>query len=724
MLLELLVLSVAVVAIFQGQLLLRRGGPAQRTYALMLLGNGGLALVAFAARKADESVPGAELLAFLSVAVFFSLVFVPAILRDLARRALAADRVRLAVKLLAIRELFQPGFGARQEREFVEAIADVRAGRVDELLGSLRARRAQVEDPVLRRAFDERIVLTLLYARRWNDAIEHFERHLLREVDVVSPQLLVELVRAYGELSDLERAAELLMRLEKVPFPSEPVRMFLLLRARMVFLAFVGRAAEVERILEPAGPLSAFPASARHYWVGVARFHGGDREGAVRALRDAARLAGRDPRARELAAERLAEVEAAPAVGPRAVPAEVAELADQVARAALVGGARQAAIPKMESPSWRVAPVTLALVAVNVLAALLVSWRLGPSTDPAVLALAGANVKAAVRAGEWWRLAASTFLHVGAPHLILNMYGLWVLGKLVEQILGSLRYFALYTLSGVGGALASYAFGPEGAVSAGASGAVFGILGAAIAELALRRRAYPEAWRRTLLGNLVFLALANVAIGFAVPMIDQSAHLGGMTVGATLSAVLSPKSRIGQTRPLRLLAAGLAAVAIASTVAAWWHMSQRFLGASWRREIIDGISIEAPPAWTKTEPDVLAAPGFGQISGRVVLRQSADSLEEVADQLAAERLQLLAAEDGVQDGAQVAPSFEVPEGWEIREFRFRLEALGRRATFREAFLLRFAGSEILVLQITFLEDRLEDLRPIVPRLVASARPAE
>lgn len=129
----------------------------------------------------------------------------------------------------------------------------------------------------------------------------------------------------------------------------------------------------------------------------------------------------------------------------------------------------------------------------------------------------------AVAAGEWYRLLTGTFLHAGLWHVALNMLALWVLGSTLEPLLGRSRFLALYLVSALGGAVASYTFNPPNTVSVGASGAVFGLLGAIL--VVLRRL------DRDTSGVMVILLL-NVAFGFAVPSIDWRAHLGGLVVGA------------------------------------------------------------------------------------------------------------------------------------------------------------------------------------------------
>jgi membrane associated rhomboid family serine protease len=130
---------------------------------------------------------------------------------------------------------------------------------------------------------------------------------------------------------------------------------------------------------------------------------------------------------------------------------------------------------------------------------------------------------------EWFRLLTSAFLHGSFLHIAFNMYVLFALGPTLERILGHTRFIALYVLAALGGAVASYYFSDIRTVSVGASGAIFGLMGALV--VAGRRLRYDVTQVLVLLG-------INVVIGFIAPGIDWRAHLGGLVVGAAVAAIL------------------------------------------------------------------------------------------------------------------------------------------------------------------------------------------
>jgi membrane associated rhomboid family serine protease len=136
--------------------------------------------------------------------------------------------------------------------------------------------------------------------------------------------------------------------------------------------------------------------------------------------------------------------------------------------------------------------------------------------------------------GEWWRLFTSAFLHGSFIHIAFNMYVLFFLGPTLERILGHTRFLILYVLAALGGSVASYWFSDINTVSVGASGAIFGLMGALV--VAGHRLKYDITQVLILLG-------INVVIGFISPNVDWRAHFGGLVIGALVAAimVLPPK---------------------------------------------------------------------------------------------------------------------------------------------------------------------------------------
>jgi membrane associated rhomboid family serine protease len=163
--------------------------------------------------------------------------------------------------------------------------------------------------------------------------------------------------------------------------------------------------------------------------------------------------------------------------------------------------------------------------------------------------------------GDWWRLITSAFLHGSVLHILFNMLALWWLGAPVELALGRARYLGLYLVSGLAGAAGALIANPT-SVTVGASGAIFGLLGAGLIL----------EWQATgsLAGNYLMLIVINLAISFAVPGISYGGHIGGLVGGivTTLAFTRGARQRttfagIGPTAIVTLLVVGGLSVLIA-----------------------------------------------------------------------------------------------------------------------------------------------------------------
>ncbi len=150
----------------------------------------------------------------------------------------------------------------------------------------------------------------------------------------------------------------------------------------------------------------------------------------------------------------------------------------------------------------------------------------------------GANFGPLTLGGQWWRTTTCTFLHFGLLHIGFNMYVLWQLGRLVERLVGNSGLLILYGATGIAASIASLAWNPT-PVSAGASGAVFGVCGALLGFIALRHDTIPKVVLMDLKSSLITFVIYNVAFGAVVPAIDMAAHLGGLAYGVLCGLLLS-----------------------------------------------------------------------------------------------------------------------------------------------------------------------------------------
>ena len=182
-------------------------------------------------------------------------------------------------------------------------------------------------------------------------------------------------------------------------------------------------------------------------------------------------------------------------------------------------------------------PATLAFLGALVA---VFGWQLASGAFDSQNALidAGALVRTRVIEGEWWRLLSATVLHGSPEHLFGNCVALYILGLACEHALGAWRLLVLYVASGLAGSIASVLAGPGPSV--GASGAICGLMGAAVVVLFRHRHVYHV--RNKEIGLvLAGWAAYTIVIGAITPMIDNWAHFGGLLGGAVVAAGLRPR---------------------------------------------------------------------------------------------------------------------------------------------------------------------------------------
>jgi membrane associated rhomboid family serine protease len=210
--------------------------------------------------------------------------------------------------------------------------------------------------------------------------------------------------------------------------------------------------------------------------------------------------------------------------------------------------------------------VTQALIAINVGIYLLqVAMGAGLNADTGwiyehgVLISRGIDSSGAVvgvAEGDWWRLITAAFLHYGPFHLGLNMLVLWLLGPALEEYLGHGRYALLYLVSGLAGSAGALLWTPD-AATVGASGAIWGIMGAAVIL----------EWRRIYVfgGQAMGLVVLNLAITFLIPGISRGGHIGGLIGGAGAALAFLYLRRSPALATLSMAAVGVVSVALAIT---------------------------------------------------------------------------------------------------------------------------------------------------------------
>ncbi|WNR44128.1 rhomboid family intramembrane serine protease [Paenibacillus roseipurpureus] len=187
--------------------------------------------------------------------------------------------------------------------------------------------------------------------------------------------------------------------------------------------------------------------------------------------------------------------------------------------------------PFEEAGRKRGGPLTLLLAAINVLIWLAMT-AMGGSSNPQTLIAFGAKFNPLIDQGEYWRLFTPIFLHVGGLHLWFNSVSLLAIGGKLERVLGSVPFIVIYLGAGIFGNVSSYMFSPS--ISAGASGAIFGLMGALL-YLTWKE---PDTWGETMGFSIWTGLIMNIILGFAIPAIDNYAHFGGLISGFIIAFLL------------------------------------------------------------------------------------------------------------------------------------------------------------------------------------------
>lgn len=202
---------------------------------------------------------------------------------------------------------------------------------------------------------------------------------------------------------------------------------------------------------------------------------------------------------------------------------QIASIMDQTTKNAKAHNTRENAI------------VTYTIIGINILMFILsaILSRSIMDININVLVNLGAKYNPAIEHGQWFRLVTCMFLHGGLIHIAANMYSLYCVGPMIENLYGKTKYIAIYLVSGIISSLFSFLFSPS--VSIGASGAIFGLLGVVLV-FAIKER---KRVGKNFFMNIASVVALNLFIGLSVPGIDNFAHLGGLLSGITLGTLVS-----------------------------------------------------------------------------------------------------------------------------------------------------------------------------------------
>ncbi len=263
----------------------------------------------------------------------------------------------------------------------------------------------------------------------------------------------------------------------------------------------------------------------------------------------------------------------------------------------------------------RPATFTFVLLTINIFIFLLMSLY-SDTNNFEVLRAFGAKYNSLINEGEWWRLVTPVFLHIGWLHLLVNMYSLFMLGPYVERLYGSAKFVSFWVLTGVAGVAASYfasgtGMRPTGFIgqflfrggdgpSAGASGALFGLIGVLFVFGIKFRHELPEGFKRAFGTGMLPTILINLFIGYSIPYIDNAAHLGGFAAGAALALFVGYK-RPGSRGPVAVAWHVLQVALLIIVVASFGEVARHFAGPRPSLDNLTGGVRQVNPAGVSPE---------------------------------------------------------------------------------------------------------------------------
>ena len=284
------------------------------------------------------------------------------------------------------------------------------------------------------------------------------------------------------------------------------------------------------------GPLAGLTPAAKAFWRATARMAAGQTDVARADLRELATRHGNDQELRHAIERRLTRN--------LANASEVLSLAEQAVLDEVEAGVQRdrAYHPQAAAGGLRRAPVTLALIFLNIVVFAWEVRRGGSENLRALLRMGALWPQAVLTGGQWYRLLTALFLHFGPVHLVMNLLGLAVIGPWVEKTLGRARYSAVYLVAGLGSMAAVLGLVRWGwmheEVLVGASGAIMGLVGAMGTLLAVgwRRERSRLAARR--LQGVVLIVVLQVVFDLMTPQVSFVAHASGMLLGFLVTVLL------------------------------------------------------------------------------------------------------------------------------------------------------------------------------------------
>jgi rhomboid protease GluP len=443
--------------------------------------------------------------------VFIPLIIAPVLFARLQQRSMMLGRNAAAARYAKCAAFFHPTEGNRINAAVAAAVAASSEVNTQPLRDLTRRVPTQYRPLVA--------VHEALVRRDWAEVLANADH-----ADAVPALMRPMEIRALGELgrrTDMVRAY--FNAKDHLAGATATV-------ARMTVLAFAGRPNGVQAAVGTA--LSALQEENKTFWIAVAYLNGSaDPAVGERVLTQLAATANL-PVTRAAAKRHLAMAAAGP---PERLPASMTQALDILEQQTL-------AQAEGRGPVYLAYPLTVGLIILNLLAFAAEVFTGGSENSDTLIKLGALTPPHVLEDGEWWRLVTASFLHFGPIHLVTNMFVLWVLGRLLEPLLGTARMLVIYAIGGV----ASSAFvlalmvanDTDYGLLVGASGAIFALLGAEAAML------LTEWWRNRAgfdtrkLSTLAMMLGLQIVIDLSLPQVSFAAHASGFVTGLLVMLAL------------------------------------------------------------------------------------------------------------------------------------------------------------------------------------------
>ena len=477
----------------------------------------------------------------LSWGLFGAFVIAPAVLTSVAAGKELRGYWRGAAIFRQLAGRVAWGQTGRLYRRYASALRLVACGQTEGALLALDQLAAQPMPLMISGIVHIWKLSLLVTLRQWDRAVVFYESVYDWGTLGQATQARLFAARALAEIGQIEHALRSLQFVALSP-RTLGARQTQLWATRICVAALAGDSGTVESLLQQREYARRSRGFARFaaYWRGRCALARGDREAAVQCL----------TRAMELT--RLPNQLWRDAITQHLQRAQTEEMPTRwVARdPAYAHGQELLQRADKDTTVWRALmfmgrpePVTLALLVILAVVYLVGDVFLSSNLQEKFLLWAG-NSSATVQEGEWWRVFTALFLHANWLHLTMNGAGLWIFGTAVEKTMGRWRFLIVFLLAGALGNLAS-AFVAHYDVAIGASGGIFGVIGAfGVAVWRLRSPMY-HALRRRLLVVLALMVTTDFTIGGLEPQVDNLAHVGGFVSGILIALLLYRRPAAG-----------------------------------------------------------------------------------------------------------------------------------------------------------------------------------